>query len=85
MKCLDECKNKEITLHDRDLLEVLYTAAIHNHPTVVDNMLNLMNKSSGYNQDCFNVILRLVNHQQEDQAFRVLQSMKPVQLADGQV
>lgn len=82
---IDECKNKEITLHDRDLLEVLYTAAIHNHPTVVDNMLNLMNKSSGYNQDCFNVILRLVNHQQEDQAFRVLQSMKPVQLADGQM
>lgn len=82
---LDDCKTKQITLHDRDLLEVLFTAAIHNHSTIVDYLLNRMNKSAGYNQDCFNIILRLVNHQQEDQAFKILQGMKPVQLADGQV
>lgn len=66
-------------------MEVLYTAAIHGHPAIVDDLLNQMNRSSGYNQDCYNIILRLINHQQEDQAFKVLKTMKPVQLANGQV
>jgi hypothetical protein len=63
----------------------LYTAAIHGHSAIFDAVLNQMNRSSGYNQDCFNIILRLINHKQEDQAFKVLKTMKPIQLANGQV
>ena len=81
---IDECKRKEIVLHDRDLLEVLYSAAIHEHYEIVDTLLSQMKKISGYNQDCYNVILRLINQRQEEQAFKVLLGMKPVTQADGQ-
>ncbi len=81
---LGECKKKDIAIHDRDLLEVLYSAAINGHDTVVDALLSQMKKLSGYNQDCFNVILRLINHRQEEQAFKVLLGMKPITQQDGQ-
>ncbi len=66
-------------------MEVLYTAAVHGHSKIVDYLLSQMSRFSGYNQDCFNVILRLINLQQVDQAFKVLKSMKPIQLTNGQV
>lgn len=66
-------------------MEVLYTAAVHGHSAIVDDLLKQMNRSSGYNQDCFNIILRLINHQQEDHALKILKTMKPTQLANGQV
>lgn len=80
-----DCNKNEILLHDRDLLEVLYTAAANNHSTIVDDLLTRMRKFSGYNQDCINVILRLVNNGKEDEAFKVLLSMKPPLLTDGQI
>lgn len=66
-------------------MEVLYTAAVHGHSAIVDYLLNQMSRLSGYNQECFNIILRLINHQQADEAFKVLKTMKPVQLNNGQV
>lgn len=82
---LGDCEKNEVIMHDRDLLEVLYTAAVNNHSSVVDDLLTRMRKLSGYNQDCINVILRLVNCGQEDEAFKVLLSMKPPLLNDGQM
>lgn len=43
-----------------------------------------MKKNSGFNQDCVNVVLRLVNRKKEDDAFKVLLDMKPVILTDRQ-
>lgn len=47
-------------------------------------LLSRVQKNSGYNQDCFNVILRLINQKREDEAFKILMSMKPNLRADGQ-
>lgn len=66
------------------MLEVLFSAAVHGQSAVVDYLLSRMPKTSGYNQDCVNVILRLVNYQKEDEAFKVLMTMKPGLLMDGQ-
>lgn len=81
---LGECKSKEISLHDRDLLEVLYSAALNDHQELVDKILGETRKFSGYNQDCINIILRLINQKKEDAALKVFNSMKPALLGDRQ-
>lgn len=43
-----------------------------------------MKKSLGYHQACVNIILRLVTQRKEDEAFKVLLSMKPLSI-DGRV
>ena len=78
-----ECEQKEIVLSDRDLFEVLHSAAINGHPSLVDALLSRVSKSSGYNQDCMNIIMRLINKNQEDEAFKVLMTMKPGLASDG--
>ena len=72
-----------MSLHHRDFLEVIYSAAINNRVEIVDYLMDRMSKSTGYNQDCVNIILRLVNQQQEDMGFKLLLSMKPGLLMDG--
>lgn len=41
-----------------------------------------MKKTLGYNRACVNIILRLVTQRKEDEAFKVLLSMKP-RIIDG--
>lgn len=82
---IGECETNGVALHDRDLLEVLYTSAVNGHSAIVDSLLSKMRKHAGYNQDCINVVLRLVNHKKEDEAFKVLLSMKNSALNDGKV
>lgn len=65
-------------------MEVLYSAAVNEKSEIVDSVLGRMQKASGYNQDCVNIILRLINHKKEEEAFKVLLAMKPVILSDGQ-
>lgn len=65
-------------------MEVLYSAAVKDNSAVVESVLSQMQKTSGYNQDCVNIILRLINHKKEEEAFKVLLAMKPVVLGDGQ-
>ena len=79
----EDCKKKEIVFNDEDLLSVLYTAAVHGHSEIVDILLDHMKKDIGYNRACVNVILRLITQHKEDEAFKVLLSMKPSRIIDG--
>lgn len=79
-----DCRSKDINLHDRDLLEIVFSAAIGDHLAIVDSILKQTKKFSGYNQDCVNIILRLVNQRKEDAAFKVFSSMKPAVSTDRQ-
>lgn len=81
---VEECEKKELFFHHRDLLEVLFTAAVHEQPQVVDFLLSRMPQFSGYHHDCVNIVLRLVNRKKEDEAFKVLLTMKPGLSQDGQ-
>lgn len=82
---LAECEQKDIGLSDRDFFEVLYSASVTGHDSLVDALLSRMSKTSGYNQDCVNIILRLVNRHKEEDAFKVLMSMKPGLSNEGRV
>lgn len=80
---LDDCNKRRLTLSYDDLLAAVYVAAIHGHSHIVDMLLERMKKSLGYNRICVNVILRLIAQSREDEAFKVLLHMKPVQFAEG--
>lgn len=58
-------------------------AAVNGHLTVLDYLLTLARKDAGYNRACVNQIFRLITKKQEDAAFKVLLSMKPVVSKDG--
>ena len=83
LKTIESCEEKEIFLLDKDILEVIYSLASNGHGDKVDAVLAKMKKSVGYNQDAYNLILRLTNKGQVDVAFKVLNSMVRSTDADG--
>lgn len=72
-----ECEKKEIYLYDRDVMEMLFEAASNGHIEVASALLNQMRKDVNYNQDCRNLITRLMLHKQEDMAFKALSTLNP--------
>lgn len=84
LKTMATCDEKEIFLLDKDILEVIYALAANNHGDKVDAVLSKLKKAIGYNQDAFNLILRLTNKGHVDVAFKVLETMVRGKDADGQ-
>lgn len=83
LRTIATCEENEIFLLDKDMLEVAYALAVNGHGAQVDVLLEKTRRSVGYNQDAFNVILRLTNKGQVDVAFKVLESMVRSTNADG--
>ncbi len=81
----EECRTREVILHDRYLLQVVHEAAVAGHTAVVDDMMGRLRKTTGYNQECYNAVLRLVNAGQDDVAFQILLTMKPAVQPEGRV
>lgn len=82
---LDACEKNELYLLDKDLFDVIYTLAINGHAGHVDALLPRLRRSSGYNQDAVNLILRLTNRGQEQTAFAVLKTMPRGSRPDGEL
>lgn len=82
-KLCDECEEKEIFLLDKDYLDIIYSLATNGHSQYVPQILGKVRKSIGYNQDAYNLILRLINKGQEDAAYEVLKSMPRNSKEDG--
>ncbi|CAH1646499.1 unnamed protein product [Spodoptera littoralis] len=66
---------KETQLTDRDLLEVIEHLAVSGHGDKVEQVISLLQKGVGYNQDVCNVILRLLNKGQELIAKTIMKTM----------
>lgn len=75
LSTLDTCEANEIYLLDKDLFDIIYNLSTNGHGDSVDKIIPRLRKSSGYNQDAVNLILRLVNKEQEDIAFEILKTM----------
>lgn len=80
---IQECKDKEIYLSDKDFLDVVEECALGGHEQHMDFLLGQMQRSAGYNQEAINLILRLTARRKEEAAFKVFrtltQSANPVQ------
>lgn len=72
---LDGMQTAYTPLSAHGIFQVIYDLAINGHEEQADKLFGYLNKSHGYNNDAINVILRLVNNNQDDVAFKILQSM----------
>lgn len=56
-----KAKESRQALHDRNLLEVVYTLTVSGHKQFVPEVLSMIEKAYGYNVDCTTFVYRLVN------------------------
>lgn len=72
---LEECEQNNILILDKDLLEIIYNLATNSHSDRISEVLDKIQKSRGFNQDCINVILRLISNGNEDVAYEIFKIM----------
>ncbi|XP_018009682.1 leucine-rich PPR motif-containing protein, mitochondrial [Hyalella azteca] len=72
---ISQSAGQEQALHDRDIMEVIYALASKGHAEHVPEMISLLRKEWGYNQDCKNLIFRLLNAGCDDSARLVYDTM----------
>lgn len=72
---LVECEHKDISLLDKDLLNIVYQLTINGYGDKIDSILGKLHISMNFNQDCINVILRLTNKGYEDVCLKLLRLM----------
>lgn len=72
---IQECKDNEIYLSDKDFLEVVEECALGGHEQHMDYLLGQMQRSAGYNQEAINLILRLTARKKEQAALKVLHTL----------
>uniref|UniRef100_A0A1B0ABF4 PROP1-like PPR domain-containing protein n=1 Tax=Glossina pallidipes TaxID=7398 RepID=A0A1B0ABF4_GLOPL len=82
--CLAECEKKEILLIDKDMLDIIYHLTVNGHGDKIDILLSKFHRSMGFNQECVNVILRLVNKGYEDVCLKLLKIMPRNNRPNGQ-
>lgn len=55
---------------DKDFMEVIFTLAANGHENLVEEVFPMLKKHAGFNQDATNLILRLVNIEKLEIAYR---------------
>ncbi|XP_050728830.1 leucine-rich PPR motif-containing protein, mitochondrial-like [Eriocheir sinensis] len=80
-----ECEAAELTLHDRDLLEAVFTLATHDHLGLIPQVLDKLHRQQGYVHDAMNVIYRLVNAGCHQTAQQVFATIRVPQASEGQL
>ncbi len=69
-RIVKECNEKDVHLIDRDFMNVIYTLAANGHEVLVESVLPMLRKQTGFNQDATNLVLRLTSIGQIDVAYR---------------
>lgn len=82
---VEVCDKADIYLLDKDILEVIYNLVINGHTSAVDQLIERIKKTAGYNQEAINVILRLVNKGHEEVAVKILMTMPRGVRQDGEL
>lgn len=67
---LQECGEGDVILIDKDFMSVIYTLVANGHEHLVDSVIPLLTKRTGFNQDATNLVLRLVSIGKLDIAYR---------------
>ncbi|KAL5281307.1 LRPPRC family protein [Megaselia abdita] len=82
---LEECDKNNILILDKDLLEIIYNLATNSHLDRIPEILGKLQKSRGFNQDCINVILRLISKEKEDIAYEIFKVMPRTVNENGEI
>ncbi|XP_063887839.1 leucine-rich PPR motif-containing protein, mitochondrial-like [Scylla paramamosain] len=83
-RTLRECEAAELTMHDHDLLEAVYSLATHGHHVLVAQVMDKLHRQPGYAQDAMNVIYRLVNAGCHETAHQIFSTMRVPYAGEGQ-
>lgn len=83
-KVLSECQEKNVFLLDKDYMEIIYELAVNGHDKFIDEIIEKMQQLAGYNQDAINLIIRLINNGKEDIGMKILKTMPPPVVPEGQ-
>lgn len=75
MNILTEAQNNDVFLIDKNYLEIIRTLSENGYLEYIDEIIGKIKKSVGYNQDCINTILELINKELEDVAYKLLYTM----------
>lgn len=83
LECIAEAERNDVFLSDKDYLNIVRTLAVNGHEDKIDNILSKVRKNLGYNHECINVCLELINDGQDDVAFKIVLTMPRSTLRDG--
>ncbi|KAF6210429.1 hypothetical protein GE061_013535 [Apolygus lucorum] len=81
---LKECESKEISINDRDLLEVIFTLIVNDHMNGLEEVSKHLNKTIGFSEDAKNVSLRLISRGHTNGAIEILKTMTGLQNDDSE-
>ncbi|CAH2108523.1 unnamed protein product [Euphydryas editha] len=76
---ITKAKEEDSDLTDKDLLDIVEQLALGGHGNKIEQIFPHLHKSVGYNQEVYNLILRLLNKQQEEVAKNMLKTMPKAQ------
>ncbi|KAG7334238.1 hypothetical protein KOW79_002645 [Hemibagrus wyckioides] len=83
---MDTAQSKDVSLMDRDLMQVVFSLAKAGHQQYVPEIVECMRHERGYVPDAMNLCLSLITQGFEDTAFTVLKTFPGLQteLQDGE-
>lgn len=77
---LSEAREKHgVELSDRDIFKLIIALTRGNHVSQINEIITLLRKTSGYVNDCMNAVIELINLNECDTAFKLLQTTPPTE------
>ncbi|EEB15142.1 hypothetical protein Phum_PHUM351130 [Pediculus humanus corporis] len=80
---MDECEKKDITFLNTEILELIYTLAIHNHHKFIDTLLSKLKLSYSYKNTARPFIIRLLQRNKDSIAVKIFQATLESNSAEG--
>lgn len=76
---LSELKQHANVLYDQDIMRIIHEFAVNGHGAVVEPLFKCFRMSTAFNNEAYKAILQLLNEDQDEIAFKLLQIMpRPV-------
>lgn len=82
---LERFNTEKVFLFDKDLLKVIYELSINGHTENIQQIIDYIRFSKGYNTEAYKTVLQLVNKGHDDVAYQILLTMKRPTLPSGEL
>lgn len=79
---LHESEDKDVTIGDHHLLNIIYELSVNGHGQYIDNLIIHLKRTMGYHEDAINTMLRLISQNQVNDAYKLLHTIPRSQDTD---
>lgn len=80
---LHECTDKDVTLEDHHILNIIFDLSVNGHGQYIDHLIIHLKRTIGYHDDAVNTILSLISQDRVDDAYKLLNTLPRTQDHDG--